>query len=479
MRYQIKTEEKYITSATIYAPNDDEPAFFQTVFDHLLDFRCDDLIIGGDFNLVLDLNKDKKGGRSKTHSNSVKTLQSFITELSLVDAWRVLNPDISRYTCRRKNLEIQCRLDFFLVSQSMMSNITQADILCGYKTDHSMITINTALRNPRGPGFWKMNTSFLTDVNYVNQIRTTIREVLSEYKNDTSVNPSLLWEMIKLKIREQSLKYAADSKANMLRKEEELEKRINILQTLIESEVTGEQEKVDACREQEVKKKDLERIIEYRTKGAILRAKCRWHNEGEKNTKYFLNLEKRHYKNGVISQLKIGENRFVTSDKDILKECENFYRNLYCSRTDTDYILNNKSFENSTKKALDNDARQTCEGLLTKSECLQALKNMEPDKTPGSDGIPADFYKVFWNDISVFLVNAINYAFDRGQLSVSQRRGIIKLIPKKDSDPSLIKNWRPITLLNSDYKIAAKAIANRIKKVFPDLIDGGVIKRVY
>ena len=232
----IKTEEKYITLATIYAPNDDEPAFFQNFFEHLLDFRCDDLIIGGDFNLVLDLNKDKKGGRSKTHSNSVKTLQSFITELSLVDAWRVLNPDISRYTWRRKNPEIQCRLDFFLVSQSMMSNITQADILCGYKTDHSMITINTALHsNPRGPDFWKMNTSFLTDVNYVNQIRTTIREVLSEYKNDTSVNPSLLWEMIKLKIREQSLKYAAGRKANMLRKEEELEKRINILQTLIES----------------------------------------------------------------------------------------------------------------------------------------------------------------------------------------------------------------------------------------------------
>ena len=91
--------------------------------------------------MVLDLNKDKKGGRSKTHSNSVKTLQSIITELSLVDAWRVLNPDISRYTWRRKNPEIQCRLDFFQVSQSMMSNITQADILCGYKTDHSMITI--------------------------------------------------------------------------------------------------------------------------------------------------------------------------------------------------------------------------------------------------------------------------------------------------------------------------------------------------
>ena len=47
--------------------------------------------------------------------------------------------------------------------------------------------------------------------------------------------------------------------------------------------------------------RELENIIEYRTKGAILRAKCRWYSEGEKNSKYFLNLEKRHYKNGVIS----------------------------------------------------------------------------------------------------------------------------------------------------------------------------------
>ena len=75
-----------------------------------------------------------------------------------------------------------------------MSNIKRADILCGYKTDHSMITINTALHsNPREPCFWKMNSFFLTVVNYVNQIR-----VLTEYESDTSVNPSLLWEMIKL-----------------------------------------------------------------------------------------------------------------------------------------------------------------------------------------------------------------------------------------------------------------------------------------
>ena len=96
---------------------------------------------------------------------------------------------------------------------------------------------------------------------------------------------------------------------------------------------------------------------------------------------------------------------------------------------------------------------------------------MEPDKTPGTDGLPADFYKVFWNDISDYLVNSINYAFGKGQLSATQRRGIIKLIPKKDAEPDLIKNWRPITLLNCDYKIAAKAIANRLKKVIPKLVN--------
>ena len=49
---------------------------------------------------------------------------------------------------------------------------------------------------------------------------------------------------------------------------------------------------------------------------------------GRKNSKYFLNLEKRNFKNGVISQLKLGDNEFATSDKEILSECETFYKNL-------------------------------------------------------------------------------------------------------------------------------------------------------
>ena len=78
--------------------------------------------------------------------------------------------------------------------------------------------------------------------------------------------------------------------------------------------------------------------------------------------------------------------------------------------------------------------------------------------------------KFFWKDISTLLVSALNYAFESGCLSITQRRGVIKLTPKKDAELYYIENWRPITLLNTDYKIAAKALANRIKSVLPSII---------
>lgn len=65
---------------------------FQTFFDHVLDFQCEDLIIGEDFNLVVDLVKTKKGGLAKTHTESVKVLQIVMVEHNLMDTWRILNP---------------------------------------------------------------------------------------------------------------------------------------------------------------------------------------------------------------------------------------------------------------------------------------------------------------------------------------------------------------------------------------------------
>ena len=116
----IKADGKVLTLANIYAPNEDDPNFFQSFYDQVLSFQCEDIIIGGDFNLVLDIEKDKKGGLPKTHKNALKILQEFSENLHLNDVWRTLNPETRRYTWRQKQPEIHCRLDFFLVSQALI-----------------------------------------------------------------------------------------------------------------------------------------------------------------------------------------------------------------------------------------------------------------------------------------------------------------------------------------------------------------------
>ena len=95
---------------------------------------------------------------------------------------------------------------------------------------------------------------------------------------------------------------------------------------------------------------------------------------------------------------------------------------------------------------------------------------MESNQSPVSDGLPAEFYKVFWKVIEHHLLDALNYTYLKCLLSITQRRGLITLIPKKNKPMNLMKNWRPITLLNCDYKIATKCIVSRIKKVLPKRI---------
>ena len=79
--------------------------------------------------------------------------------------------------------------------------------------------------------------------------------------------------------------------------------------------------------------------------------------------------------------------------------------------------------------------------------------------------------KCFWKQLGPFVVRALNKAFEDGELSTTQKEGIITCIPKGDKPRDNIKNWRPISLLNVIYKIGSSCIANRIKRVLPSLTD--------
>ena len=98
----LTTNGQCITLATLYAPNEDDPNFFTSVFNQLLDFKGEEIIVGGDFNLVLDVDKDKKGGLARTHKNSREVITNFFENLDLIDAWRVLNSESSRYVATKE-----------------------------------------------------------------------------------------------------------------------------------------------------------------------------------------------------------------------------------------------------------------------------------------------------------------------------------------------------------------------------------------
>ena len=116
---------------------------------------------------------------------------------------------------------------------------------------------------------------------------------------------------------------------------------------------------------------------------------------------------------------------------------------------------------------LDNAARVNCEGMITLNECSNALRDMPNNKTPGTAGLPTEFYKFFFKDICKNLLDSFNFSFRNGKLSADQRRGVISLITKSDKDPAFLKNWRPISLLNTDYY---SCIASRMKTVLPKII---------
>lgn len=78
-------------------------------------------------------------------------------------------------------------------------------------------------------------------------------------------------------------------------------------------------------------------------------------------------------------------------------------------------------------------------------ERKEALKNYLKNKSPGTDGLTAEFCSFFWDLLSDTMVNSFNHGFQKGVMEISQRQSIIRLIPKKDKDLSRLENWRPIS----------------------------------
>ena len=269
------------------------------------------------------------------------------------------------------------------------------------------------------------------------------------------------WELEKIKIKGLTVTYCKKRVAAKRKKRNLLCNLVDHLKRKIDN---GSTSCVDAYKNALVNlgKLDLEAA-----NGAHMLSRVQWAEEGETSSKCFFRLEKKNKAERWISALK-DEDGIIHSDVDgISHVLSSFYSSLFFSEATIPsaqaFLLNN------LETSLSPDQSGLCDGPLSLSECHSSLLGMALRKAPGCDKLLAEFYLKFWDVLGADLVEVLNFCYLSGSVSRTQRRGLIALSFKKGDrlDP---RNWRPISLLNVDYKIASRTIAGRLLKVIIHLV---------
>jgi exonuclease III len=462
----------------IYAPNTEESQihFYQwlkRLLNRKVD-RGDRILIGGDFNVIFNPALDRKSAIPFTESRKYGDIKNTINEiqsnLETHDTWRLKNPDTTRFTWSRQNpSKVKSRLDYWLCSETLSDVVKEVDIIPCIKSDHSavILKLDNFGGQKKGRGHWKLNTSFINEEDYIKGIMENKIKWSEEFQDVTEAGAK--WELFKYKIRQYSMDYGRKKAKKLSTEEKDLENKLKELETLrdaVDNNIARENELENTIGETRTK---LQEISDYRTKGLILRAHVRWYEKGEKSNDYFLRLENRNKIKKNVRKLKRQDGSYTVDPTEILSMQAKFYEDLYAKKSTKSSEEIKQYLETIQIPNLTEDEKVQCEGLLTVQECQETIKTFTKNKTPGNDGLPIEFYLKFWPIFGQAMVDAFNAGHMTGEMSASQKQAVITLLDK-GKDRSLLKNWRPISLLNVDYKIASKTIANRMIKHLSKLI---------
>ena len=427
-----------------------------------------------------------------------------INEHGLVDAFRELNPNERKFTWKQWGSNKRGRLDYFLVSNTLLPYIESAKITSGSFSDHSLILLDVDFtRFQQGRGFWKLNNSLLMDKHYVDMIKNTIKVVSCQYaavnkdhnliQNMTpqeletflsqqtpeilqemplNINAELFLDTLLMEIRKVTIKYSSFKKKERFAEQQLLMHDIEVLES------SHQPQDEFTRKELSQKRAALERILEYEAEGAYIRSRAKYRIEGEKPTKLFCALETSNNSQKYVPQLIIQENDnevLLCSQNQVESEIYNFYRDLFANK---DNIITGGSIEDflgeeefRSLPKLTESQKKRMEGPITTQELTDYLKKTKNNVAPGVTGFTNEFFKFFWRDLKIFVTNSVDFSFRQQRLSSSKSLGIISIIPKGDKDKRFLSNWRPITLLDTLYKIISGCIAERIKPALYSLIN--------
>ncbi|CAM2105799.1 unnamed protein product [Caretta caretta] len=218
-----------------------------------------------------------------------------------------------------------------------------------------------------------------------------------------------------------------------------------------------------ACRE---KREELRALEDHRARGAFVRSRIRLLREMDRGSRFFYALEKTRGAKKHVTCLLAEDGTPLTDPEEMCGRARDFYTSLF-SPDPTDPGTCGVLWEELPTVSVGD--RDRLELPLTLAEFSEALRRMPTNKSPGMDGLTVEFYRAFWDILGPDLVTVWAESLQSGVLPLSCRRAVLALLPKK-GDLRDLRNWRPVSLLSTDYKIVAKAISLRLGSVMADVI---------
>ena len=431
---QIKTNN-VINIINLYAPtgeDKDKTCFYEKFKKYIDKFKNQDLIITGDFNYVTS-EKDRQTHKLYSYDKETNKIINF-DAYDLIDVFYNFYEDIQAFTTKVS------RIDKIFISKHLITKITNFKHGV-YISDHKTVEMSIEMENTKrwGNGYWKLNNYFLNDKYYQNEIKELIKQHQEVYYK----NPEIKWETLKMKIKKKSISYA-NYKAQQRKIEEQMCKQI-----------------IEGNFDENIKKNTKD----------LLNSLTQFKNEGIKTRTKNEVLNKIHQKGRHLTrkeEIKNGNSKFINKingedDKDkIMENVTNFYQTLYKSQNIEDKDIDTY-MDNFNPNKITDEENEILNDYISEQEISFASKNLNENKSPGQDGLTNEFYKTFNDQLTPILCEVYNYILMKGELPESMKTGIITPIYKNKGCTENLKNWRPITLLNTDCKILTKLLTNRLK----------------
>lgn len=382
----VEREGHSFVLGNIYAPTQDHPQeqiqMINNLEDELIASGAVDIILGGDFNICMTPSLDRthraNEGQAGRTSGYREKLLALSEGLHLADAWRSLNPGIQRFTFRRGLYA--SRLDLWLISEHLIDSRAQSNIITEPLSDHAAIDLRIGIQDtPRGPGSWRFDNILLND----NKLILKLKETINQEKNSPDpMDPRSKWDWIKHRIKEEASKFAKNKRTQEKQHEKGLRDRL--LKNTAELDEGSEYEE-DLVYEMDSIKREIKEMELAQANATILRAAGVWALQGERPTKYFLNLEKIRSKNKAISELINEHGKVIRDRKEILEEERSFFQSLYCRNDESEVLssLEQLNLERDSVPRISAQDQERLEGEYSAEEFRRALGKPQQRKMSG------------------------------------------------------------------------------------------------